>query len=1336
MYNSIIHLLSFRLARHPGSKAATFRRMLRSAALTFGVAALLYLPMPKQAFAGGTGLSAGDPCWPPGSMTCANPITLPSGNSHQKATDFTTAGQNPLAVVRYSNSLIGNPGGSFGNWRWTYDRGLAIFSSQVWAIRADGKEIDFDADGSGGWKGITNLDLKLKKQGSVWTLTDWHDNVETYEEISFGGTALTGRLRSIKARNGYTQTLNYVGISLQPTSVTDSFGRTLRITYGSHGRISSITCPDGLVVTYQYQDISFLKALRRVSYSTSPASSQSYVYQSNGNFQPLLTGIIDENGNRYSTWAFDPPAFGDSLGQAISNHHAGAVDLYKVDYTSSGATVTRPRGLQEVYKCHWFKASTTLFQNVPHCTEIARLATPTTAAAVRNFTYDGNGYPASETGWNGNLTNFTYDARGNETSRTEAAGTPQERTISTSWHPGFHLPKQINEPNRTTVFTYDARGNVLTKETKLGAASRVFAYTYNAFGQILTETDPRGNTTTYTYTNGNLKSVANALGHVTRITSHDGAGRPLTIVDPNGVTTTLTYNLRGRLTSQTIGALKTSYAYDPVGNLIRVTLPDSSFIIYGYDVARRLTNIEDALGNRIVYTLDNAGNKIKEETFDPSATLKQTRSNVYDALNRLIKTIGAQGQTTGNTYDKEGNLTSVTDPLGHRESYAYDALNRLVRTIDPDSEIIAYRHNANDELTHVTDPRGLTTIYSRNGVGDLAVLISPDSGRVTRTFDAAGNIATSTDARGMKTVYSYDALNRMIRAAYADGAATTWKYDLGANGIGRLGKITDATGSTSYSYDANGHVTQKRQIVGAVELTTLYGYDAGGRLTRITYPSGKQVTYSYNAAGRVSRVAANGQTLVAGVTYMPFGVASRWTLGSAHPYRRFFDLDGRITRIDMAGVRDYQLIYDTASRVSRILETGLHDKQFAYDALGRLTLFVIDTSVQAYEYDADGNRTKRVARNGATTSTQTYNYDAASNRLLSITGGDSFTYDPAGNMLSHSSSFADFTYEYDARNRLAKSYLGAIASTLLINGLGQRVSQIRGTGQTYFVYDEAGNLIGEYNSTGGVIQETAWIGNLPIAVLKPGTQFYVTPDHLGAPHQVTNADNGTVWLWNHDPFGQNDPWSAGGFTYNLRFPGQYHDRDAKLNYNYFRDYDPRTGRYIQSDPVGLAGGINTYAYANANPVSDVDPSGLFSFSAGPLSVSGSSLSSLSVTVGPVSASSNGIKIDPLALLDPDLASIYAKFIDRQIKIEEYNRLRDLLKKALFVEYCPSPAQDELKKLLEKLRKEINELTKEINQLGSKHRLAGQHVPISTNLPTIPLPGGAVPNGPPIFVPSN
>ncbi|MBF0523958.1 MAG: hypothetical protein HQK56_02540 [Deltaproteobacteria bacterium] len=117
--------------------------------------------------------------------------------------------------------------------------------------------------------------------------------------------------------------------------------------------------------------------------------------------------------------------------------------------------------------------------------------------------------------------------------------------------------------------------------------------------------------------------------------------------------------------------------------------------------------------------------------------------------------------------------------------------------------------------------------------------------------------------------------------------------------------------------------------------------------------------------------------------------------------------------------------------------------------------------------------------------------------------------------------------------------------------------------------------MGEYDSAGSVIQEKVWLGDLPVAVLKPGAQYYVNPDHLGAPRSIVDGSGNTVWKWDRDPFGNGAP--TGTLTYNLRFPGQYYDSETGLYYNMARDYSPTLGRYVQSDPIGLRGGVNTYA---------------------------------------------------------------------------------------------------------------------------------------------------------------
>jgi RHS repeat-associated protein len=143
-------------------------------------------------------------------------------------------------------------------------------------------------------------------------------------------------------------------------------------------------------------------------------------------------------------------------------------------------------------------------------------------------------------------------------------------------------------------------------------------------------------------------------------------------------------------------------------------------------------------------------------------------------------------------------------------------------------------------------------------------------------------------------------------------------------------------------------------------------------------------------------------------------------------------------------------------------------------------------------------------------------------------------------------------------------------------------------------YDEAGRLIGEYDAV-SPIEETVYVGSMPVAVVKPRGAYYIDADQLNAPRCITDAANTEVWRWDANAFGATAPngnLSGTPFTYNLRFPGQYYDQETALHYNYVRYYDPSTGRYIESDPIGLGGGLNTYAYVGGNPLIYVDPNGL------------------------------------------------------------------------------------------------------------------------------------------------
>ena len=523
-------------------------------------------------------------------------------------------------------------------------------------------------------------------------------------------------------------------------------------------------------------------------------------------------------------------------------------------------------------------------------------------------------------------------------------------------------------------------------------------------------------------------------------------------------------------------------------------------------------------------------------------------------------------------------------------------MNRLTQSTDPNGGTIAFSYDAETRAASIKDPRGLITSYAYDGLDDVISITSPDTGATTKTYDAAGNAITSTDARGKTTTYTRDALNRVTKAAFADGTSVSYQYDQGTTGIGQLTTMVDGGGTTTWTYDVHSQVTSKQQKTGAVTLTTTYAYNAvTGRLNSVTYPSGKTISYAYDSDGRVNAISykpLGGTTtaLLTQIAYQPFGPVASWHQASGANYARTFNKDGFMTGVSFPGGVVAALSYDAANRITGITETGLAAKTFGYDALGRVTHYTSGTATQTYTYDLNGNRSTFTASSGSIS--RAYHYAATSNRLLSISGSsaETFTYDAAGNMLSHVTPLANDSYVYDARNRRTQViHNGGSPISDVINGLGQRTIQTS-VGNLFYIYDNAGHLIGNYNATGGLLFETVWLDGLPAALLTPSGVYFIAPDHVGAPHRITNASGTAVWTWDHDPFGNGTPIGTGASD--LRFPGQIFDHVSGLYYNYFRDYDPTTGRYIESDPIGVAGGINTYAYAMGNPLSYVDSFGL------------------------------------------------------------------------------------------------------------------------------------------------
>lgn len=312
-----------------------------------------------------------------------------------------------------------------------------------------------------------------------------------------------------------------------------------------------------------------------------------------------------------------------------------------------------------------------------------------------------------------------------------------------------------------------------------------------------------------------------------------------------------------------------------------------------------------------------------------------------------------------------------------------------------------------------------------------------------------------------------------------------------------------------------------------------------------------------------------------------------WTSSNGLANTLSCDADGRLTGINTLGVESLGYSYDTANRLTGI-DNALNEalsQNFDYGDQSRVVSMISATMTASYSYDENGNRTTSV-QGGASNST---GYSTTSNRLVSTTGTNplSYGYDALGNVTTLNGTTA---YQYDAFNRMS----AAGGMTYYVNPEGQRLRKSGSLGTTYFAPDANGPLMAENDS--GAWIDYLWLDGRLIGREVNGQLEVIGDDQVGRPQVVTNAAQTVVWNAQNRPF-TSDVAVSNSAPLNLGFPGQYYDAETGLWNNGFRDYDSVSGRYVEGDPLGLnSGQWNTYAYVAGNPLTNIDPYGLWSLS--------------------------------------------------------------------------------------------------------------------------------------------
>lgn len=852
------------------------------------------------------------------------------------------------------------------------------------------------------------------------------------------------------------------------------------------------------------------------------------------------------------------------------------------------------------------------------------------------YSYDTNANLTSSTDPMGNTTQYAYDSENRLTQIID----PRGNTVFSVTYDNSQPPRiaTFAEKGETWTFTYydgytvksDSSGNTWTYYyNDLGLAERVIdplgnvtqkqhnrvtstsmdweddangnrtTYTHDADGNITSKTDPLGNTWTYTYIAGTdrVETETNPLGVVTRY-EYDGNGNRTRIVRDSG----------GPLENAT------TYSYDSEGNLTSVTGPLGNTTTYEYDADGNLIRITDPLGNVTTYTYDNRGNRITETN-----ALGNTTTYAYDLMNRLISVTDALGNTTTYAYDGNGNQVSMTDALGNTTVFVYDAYNRLVQVTDPLGNTMSYTYDTNDTTLTMTDGNGNVTAYQYDLLGRRIRITDPLGNQTNFVYDAGDNLVSLTDAKGNTTTHTYDANKRIIQKSYPGGATYAYTY----NAIGNKATETNPNGdTTTFAYDRlNGLITKTYQdgstsgytydALGRVltgtnaDSTLSYSYDAVSRVTQSTLNS-KTVSYTYDAVGnRISMVTPEGETIQ--YNYNATNQMLRMQLSNNKGIDYTYDSLLRITRKDYSGGSYSTYTFDAAGRLTQLRHlksdnSAIYEQANTFDNVGNITAKTTGLGNTTYTYDAIY---QLLSTDHPTLPDETFTYDPVCNRLTStdysnwsynnrnqLTGynGVSFAYDGNGNTISKTDASGTTTYISDYENRLTRiDFSGGGYATYKYDVYGRRIEKNVDGSVTRYIYDGT-SLLAEYDSSGNLVRNYfCGFGDTNPSILCENSHiYYFHHDHLSTPQKVTDETGNVEWEALYKSFGEANI-TLENVANNFRFPGQYYDHKAGLNYNLSRYYDYRIGRYLSSDKLVPA--PNLYLYSYNNPIRYSDPMG-------------------------------------------------------------------------------------------------------------------------------------------------
>lgn len=724
--------------------------------------------------------------------------------------------------------------------------------------------------------------------------------------------------------------------------------------------------------------------------------------------------------------------------------------------------------------------------------------------------------------------------------------------------------------------------------------------TFRANGQIASLADAHGNTVTTTYVSGRLTQLTHSSGATLKL-AYNSAGRIISVTDSTGRVTTYGYDSTNEhlMKVTDFAGRVTSYTYSLGGSavtnnaLLSIGFPDGMHEFFTYDSQGRISGTHlDANAETMQYTYGTDGTVTTRDAVGGKTT-------VYFSDRGLIGRIDdALQRTSLFSYDAVGNLISITDPAGQISTSTYDAEQRVTRSVDPLGNAVQFNYGGTfGQVSQVIDPKGNSIHYAYDAKGSLTSTTYADGSIESLAYDPVGNVIGATDRKGQLTQATYDTAGRLRSLTFADGSKVTYVY----NSRGKLTSVADASGTTTLTYDAKEQLTRVDSPGGRF---LQYTYNRSGRRTRMTDQAGFVVNYSYDAVGRLSGLTDGANQSIVKYTYNIAGQMTRKDNGNGTYTTYAYDLAGQLLHEINFGpapsnpvTSRFDSTYDVLGRVATM--TTLDGVwTYSYDAVSRLTRAVFASKNTAvvpnqdlrYAYDAAGNRTSTVI-NGVTTNYVTNNL----NQYTSI-GSSTYRYDLNGNLIEIKNGSTTTTYGYDAQDQLTGVTSPGNAWSYQYDAFGNQIASTQNGQTTRNQFDLAaglGNLVAQFNSSGALVAHFTYGLGLTSRVDTGNVASYFNFDSTGNTVALTNAAGTVVNSYRYLPFGATVT-SSGSISNPFQFGGESGviSLGNGLELMRARDYDLTSGRFVQSDPLGIVGGLNLYAYAGNDPINQSDPTGL------------------------------------------------------------------------------------------------------------------------------------------------